>query len=91
MFKIKFKMKEPLRSSNLPEEKQFKENWGWENSFQRYEMDQEFQDKWYFECMEPNDLIKLVRKMENFFMERGISIYFMRNYLLASKVFEELE
>ena len=30
--------------------------------------------------MDPNDLVHLIRKMENFFRERGISDYFIRNY-----------
>lgn len=76
-------------SIDLPLEEQFRENWGWEDSFQRYELDREFQDKEYFEAMEANDFIKLIRKLDNFLMERGLSEYFIRNYGLACQVFEE--
>jgi hypothetical protein len=65
-----------IRSIDLPLEEQYKENWGWEDSYQRYELDQEFQDKEYFQDMDPDDLIHLVRKMDNFLRERGISDFF---------------
>ena len=77
-------------SIDLPLEEQYKENWGWEDSRQRYELDCEFQDKMYFEDLDPEELINLVRKMDNFLMERGISDYFLRNFALASQVFDEL-
>ena len=85
-------MKEYLsRSIDLPLEEQYKENWGWENSYQRNEIDSKFLDKEYFQSMNANDLIHLVRKMENFLRERGLSDYFIRNYGLADQVFRELD
>ena len=84
------KMKELYRSIELPPEKQFGENWNWENSSQQYELDSEFKDLSYFTNMEDNDLISIVRKMENFLMERGISSCFMRNYALADEAFRKM-
>ena len=83
--------KEPLRSVDLPLEEQFRENWGWENSYQRYELDNDFQDIGYFYDMDPEDLCHLVRKMDNFMMERGISYVFIHNFYLAIKAFNELD
>lgn len=83
--------KELIRSIDLPLEEQFRENWSWENSHQRYELDQEYQEKEYFQNMDPNDLCHLVRKMDNFLMERGISDCFYRNYYLAIQTFNELD
>lgn len=80
-----------IRSVDLPLEEQYRENWGWEDSYQRYELDQEFQDMEYFEEMDPEELIRLVCKMENFLEERGISVFFMSNYFLACQKFSELE
>lgn len=84
------RMKEPFRSIELPPEKQFGENWNWENSSQQYELDTEFKDLEYFTNMDDNDLIYLIRKMENFLMERGISCCFMRNYALADEAFRKM-
>ena len=83
--------KKLIRSIDLPLEEQYKENWGWEDSYQRYELDQLFLDKEYFQDMDPDDLIRLVRKMDNFLRERGISVCFGRNFVLASQVFSELD
>lgn len=82
-------MKELYKSIDLPLEEQFKENWNWEDSYQRYELDQEIQDKEYFQNMDGDDFIHLIRKMDNFLMERGISCYFIKNYYLACIVFDE--
>lgn len=78
-------------SINLPLEEQYGENQGWEESTQRFEIDSNFQDLDYFTSMDGNDLIKLIRKMENFLRERGISIYFFRNYGLIDQVFREMK
>ncbi len=83
--------KELLASIDLPLEEQFRENWGWENSFQRLQLDREFQEKSYFTEMDPEELIFLVRHMDNFLMERGISYPFLRNYELACHAFSKLD
>ena len=77
-------------SIDLPLEEQIRENWGWENSFQRYLLDRDYQDMSFFTEMDPDDLIKLVRKMENFLQERGLSDYFISNFSKASVAFEAL-
>lgn len=78
-------------SIDLPLEEQFGENRGWENSNQRYELDTMFQDKEYFQDMDPEDLCHLVRKMDNFLMERGLTYYFLNNYFLAIQAFKNLD
>lgn len=82
--------KELNRSVDLPLEQQFRENWNWEDSWQRYELDNELQDLSYFTEMDGNDLIHLVRKMDNFFMERGISYTFIKNFEKACIAFNKL-
>lgn len=77
-------------SIDLPLEEQFGENWGWEDSFQRYELDREFKDNEYFEEMDSEDLIHMLRKMRYFLMERGISEYFIKNYEKACLAFNML-
>ena len=69
---------------------QFGENRGWENCSQFYVLDRDFQEKSYFSEMDPNEFIHLIRKMDNFLMERGISEYFIRNYAYACVVFDEM-
>lgn len=75
----------------VPQENRFGENWTWEDSGQCYELDTEFQDRSYFENMDPDDLCHLVRHMENFMMERGITMAFFRNYAKADHAFEALD
>jgi hypothetical protein len=87
----RMKQMERSRSTILPLECQFGENWDWEDSLQCYELDSEFLDNEYFEDMDADDLIKMVRHMENFMMERGVNMYFFRNYAKADKAFEELD
>ena len=82
--------KELLKSIDLPLEMQFRENWGWEDSLQCYELDTEYQDMSYFTDMDPDDLIKLIRKMDNFLKERGLSDHFISNFSEASVAFEAL-
>jgi len=84
-------VKELIKSIDLPLEEQYKENFGWENSYQRNEIDSKFLDKEYFQSMNANDFIHLIRKMENFLRERGLSDYFIRNYGLADQVFREMD
>lgn len=86
-YKRKSKMKDLLRSIDLPLEEQYGENRGWENSHQRYEIDCEFQDREYFRCMSFDELYHIVRHMDNFLMERGISEYFIRNHDYAVEEF----
>ncbi len=83
--------KELNKSIDLPREMQFGENWGWEESLQRYQLDREFQKKSYFTDMDPEDFLHLIRKLDNFLMERGISEYFIRNFALACEVFDEMD
>lgn len=85
------RVKELNKSIDLPLEAQFAENHGWENSYQRYELDQEFQDIDYFYCMDPDEFFHLTRKMDNFLRERGISEYFISNYRNANVAFVEIE
>lgn len=85
------KQKQPYYSTELPLNSQFPENWGWENSSQFYELDTEFQDKEYFQNIEPVDICHLVRKMDNFLMERGISYKFLRNYEHVLRAFNSLD
>lgn len=85
------KVKELNRSIDLPLEAQFAENFNWEDSFQRYELDQEFQDIDYFYSMDPDEFFHLIRKMDNFLRERGISEYFISNFGKANIAFAEIE
>lgn len=78
-------------SIDLPLEEQFGENRGWEDSYQRYELDTMFLEKEYFQDMDLDDFLHLIRKLDNFLMERGISEYFIRNFALACKVFDEID
>ncbi len=74
----------------LPLENQFHENWGWEESYQCYVLDYEFKTLEYFSNMDDEELIHLIRKMDNFLSERGISDCFMRNYALADEAFRKM-
>lgn len=85
------KVKELNRSIDLPLEAQFAENFNWEDSFQRYELDQEYQDFDYFYSMDPDEFFHLIRKMDNFLRERGISEYFISNFGKANIAFAEIE
>lgn len=85
------KQKQPYYSTELPLNSQFPENWGWENSAQFYELDTEFIDKDYFQNIEPVDICHLVRKMDKFLMERGISYKFLRNYEHVLRAFNSLD
>ena len=82
--------KELSKSIDLPREMQFRENWGWEDSFQCYQLDREFQEKSFFTDMDSEEFLHLIRKMDNFLMERGISEYYIRNFALACRVFDEM-
>ncbi|MBR4238305.1 MAG: hypothetical protein IKQ03_02695 [Prevotella sp.] len=84
-------VKERNRSIDLPLEEQFAENHGWEDSYQRYQLDREFQDSDYFYEMDSDDFFHLIRKMDNFLRERGISEYFISNYAKACVAFEETQ
>lgn len=77
------------RSIELPLEEQYGENHGWENGSECYRYDTESVDKDHFEEMDFNELVRKVRKMENFMEERGVSVWFFRNYALADQVFTE--
>ena len=85
------KPKELNRSIDLPLEEQFRENWGWEDSSQRELVDCDFLDLSYFTSQDPDDLIRLVRKMDNFLRERGISECYLKNYYLAVRAFYALD
>jgi len=82
----RMRKKHLFRSVELQLEDQFGENRGWENSSQRYELDEEFQDKEYFERMDEIEQIRLSRKMENFFEERGVSTALAHNYAMLEQV-----
>lgn len=84
-------VKELNRSIDLPLEAQFAENHGWEDSYERYQLDREFQDIEYFYEMDPEEFFHLIRKMDNFLRERGISEYFISNYGKANVAFVEIE
>ena len=86
---IRIIMRERNKSIDLPLEMQFGENRKWEESFQRYQLDQDFQEKSYFAEMDADEFLHLIRKLDNFLMERGVSEYFIRNYALANQVYEE--
>lgn len=83
--------KERNKSIELPLDAQFRENWGWENSNQLLELDTEFQDMDYFYNMDPEDFFHLIRKMDNFLRERGLSEYFISNYGKANIAFHFIE
>lgn len=85
------KVKELNRSIDLPLEDQFAENHGWEDSSQRYLLDQEYQDIDFFYSMDPDEFFHLIRKMDNFLRERGISDYFISNFGKANIAFVEIE
>lgn len=91
---LNIKRKKPMQdfksSSVLPLENQFHENWGWEDSYEFYKLDYEFKDLEYFTKMNDEELIHLIRKMDNFMTERGISDCFMRNYALADTAFRKM-
>ena len=89
--KRRSKMKHLTRSVELPQDNQWGENWEWETSYQCYEVDAEFKDKSYFEQMDDEEKICLIRKMENFIEERGVSIAFARNYAKLDHVFHGLD
>lgn len=74
----------------LPLDNQLHENWGWEDSFEFYVLDYSFKDMEYFTKMNDEELIHLIRKMDNFMTERGISDSFMRNYALADEAFRKM-
>ena len=80
---------EPIHSTELPLNFQYQENWGWEGYLQCYELDTEFKDKHYFQSMDPEDICRLVRKMDNFLMERGISYQFLRNYEHVLRAYQD--
>ncbi len=84
-------VKELNKSIDLPLEDQFRENWNWENSSQRYELDIDFQEKSYFTEMDPEELCFLVRHLDNFMMERGISYTMLHNYYHAIHAFNKLD
>ncbi len=75
----------------VPQENRFGENWDWEETTQCMELDTEFQDMGYFEQMDGDELCHLIRHMENFMMERGITMTFFRNYAKADQAFENLD
>lgn len=77
-------------SIQIPQENRFGENWEWEDSGQCYELDTEFQDMRYFEEMDADELIYLIRKMDNFLRERGISHAFTDNYGKCCHAFHKL-
>ena len=82
-------MRELNASITLPLERQWGENHNWENSLQCHTLDSQYVEKEYFSDMDFDELVKLIRKMDNFFDERGISTYFFRNFALADQVFRE--
>jgi hypothetical protein len=69
----------------------YKENQGWENSSQRYELECEFLDEGYFEDMSLEELFWIIRRQENFLMERGIRYPFIHNFSLALHAFDKLK
>ncbi len=71
-----------IRSVEIKLEDQFRENWGWENSSQRYELDEECQSMEYFQSMDDEEQLYLSRKIENFFEERGVSTALARNFAM---------
>ena len=75
----------------LPLEEQYRENQGWEDSFLCHELDRECKKIDYFRKMNHEELILLIRKMDNFLMERGVGDCFCRNYALADQAFHEMD
>lgn len=82
-------LKEPLKSIDLPLKDQFRENWFWEDSAERRALDNDFWEEEDFRRMDFCELAHLLRKMDNFLKERGVSECFFRNHQLAAKVFNE--
>ena len=88
---IKSNMKNLIRSIDLPQESQFRENWEFETSEQCYDLDTDIKNMKYFRNMEDEDKGPLIRKMENFFEERGVHTTFARNYAMLSQALREME
>ena len=78
-------------STELPLDAQLRENWGWENSNQLLELDTKFQDMDYFYEMDTEHFFHLIRKMDNFLRERGLSEYFISNYGKANVAFHYID
>lgn len=78
-------------SIQLPPENRFGENWTWEDSEQCYELDHEFHSQYYFDDMDADDLCHLIRKMDNFLRERGISDHFIQNYGKCCHAFHKFD
>lgn len=87
----KSNMKHIVRSIERSQDKQWEENWSFECSNLGYELDTEFKDKTYFKKMDDSDKISLVRKMENFIEERGVSIIFLQNFALLYQSCREID
>ncbi len=79
------------RSLELPQDEQWGENWKFECSRQCYELDTEFKDKYYFDQMDDEEKLCLIRKMENFIEERGVSVSFARNFALLDQACREID
>ena len=79
------------RSLELPQDEQWGENWEFECSRECYELDTELMDKYYFDQMDDEEKWRLIRKMENFIEERGVSVPFARNYALLDQSCREID
>lgn len=82
---------EPISSTIIPVDKRFEENRKWEEGQEFYMLDSGSIDKSHFDSMSFNDIFLLIRHMENFLMEHGISLHFMRYYATVDAIFNELD
>lgn len=82
---------EPISSTIIPVDKRFEENRKWEEGQEFYMLDSGSIDKSHFDSMGFDDICLLIRHMENFLMEHGISQQFMRNYATVDAIFNELD
>lgn len=90
-FRRKSSMKHLVRSIELPQDMQWGENWEFECGHLCHELDTEFKNKYYFDQMDDEEKLSLIRKMENFVEERGVNVQFIRNYALLDQSCRELD
>lgn len=81
---------EVFRNGSMPiaPEMRYGENFKWEDSGEFYEMDREFSDDYYYSQLDFDSLLKLIRHMDNFICEHGISDYFLRNFEKCASEFK---
>lgn len=83
---------DPCNTSEIPASQRYGENKECEDTEEFHELDNDVKNvDYYIAHYDMDSIIRLVRHMENALMERGITMFFARNYANVSSACDKME